>query len=152
MFSRAWLNFRRMEDLTVVGGALLYGAAMISAVERKLGPGLSQAMIVWPFMHFVVAFVAPTRWPALRRLLIKYVWASFRAGFGQTAVSVLVGAVLMAGAGYAVFRQVGIAPDVLSLAPTFCALAAGIGVLGAQALLARVLERAPEIRAVIEQR
>ncbi len=150
-FSSAWRNFRRMEDLTVLGGALLYGAAMISALERRLGPGLSQAMIVWPFVHFLVAFIAPTRWPALRRLLTRYVWLSFRAGFGQTVASVIGGAVLMSGAAYAVFRQVGIAPDVVSLAPTFCALAAGIGVLGAQALLARVLERAPEVRAVIER-
>ena len=147
----AWRNFKRMEDFTALGAGLLYAAAMVSALERKLGPGLAQATIVWPFMHFVAAFLVPTRWPAARRLLTKYVWLSFRAGFGQTAISVIGGAALMAGAAYAVFRQVGLAPDVISLAPTFCALAAGIGVLGAQALLARVLERAPEVRAQIDR-
>jgi len=151
-FIPAWRNFKRMEDFTAFGAALVYAAAVLEALDRRLGDGLAQAIVLWPLLHLAAALVLPLRWPLLRRLLGRYVWLSFCAGFGQTATSVVVGAALMAGAAFAIFHEVSVAEDVLSLAPVFCAFAAGIGALAAQALLARRLERRPEVLTVIARR
>ena len=149
-FTPAWRNFKRMEDLTTLAAALVYLAGAVRAFERDLGGGLLSAVVVWPALHLAGALLIPLLVPILRRLLGRYVWMSFTAGFGQSPASVVVGAALLLAAGAALFRQVRLAPDALSLAPLFCAFAAGVGILAAQALLVRVLERLPEVRAVIE--
>ena len=149
-FTLAWRNFKRMEDLTAAAAALIYLAATLRAFERHPGWGLVVATVLLPALHLAAAMIVPLFAPVLRRVLARYVWMSFRAGFGQTPVSVLVGALLMVAAGAALFRQALVAPDALSLAPIFCAFAAGVGVLVAQALLVRAVERRPEVRAIIQ--
>ena len=72
---------------------------------------------------------------------------SFQAGFGQTAGSVILGFMLLAGAGLFIRWQVGLSG--LAGVNVFSAFAAGIGILVAQAILVRALERAPEVRSRI---
>jgi hypothetical protein len=77
---------------------------------------------------------------------------SFRAGFGQSAGSVLVGAAMLAGAGAFLHWEVeGAAGGETFRANVFSAFAAGIGVLAAQAVLVRALERLPEVKLFIEE-
>ena len=89
---------------------------------------------------------------ALRSWLIRYVWMSFQAGFGQTAASILAGVGLLGGAALFMYLQIGAAarggpyPSAV-----FAGYAAGIGILIAQAALVRVLEKLPEVKKEIEE-
>jgi len=87
----------------------------------------------------------------LRRGLARYVWMSFNAGFGQSVGSVIIGIGLLAGAALFMYWQIGSAANGGRYpAGVFSGYAAGIGILAAQALLVRVLERHPEVRRAIE--
>jgi hypothetical protein len=78
---------------------------------------------------------------------------SFKAGFGQSPASVVVGVALLLGAGLFIHEEVGRAARAGHVgANVFSAYAAGIGILAAQAVLVRVLEQAPELRPQIEDR
>lgn len=153
-FSPAWRNFKRMQDTTVAAASLIYAAAVVDAMGRL--PGSAGAILRWtalfPAAYFALALVLPLAIPAVRRWLSKYVWMSFQAGFGQTAGSVVMGVVLLLGCGLFAWWQTGrAAARGLTGANVFCAYASGIGILAAQAVLARGLERDPEVRAVIEE-
>ena len=88
----------------------------------------------------------------LRRLMARYVWMSFKAGYGQTPVSVLTGVGLLVVAAVFIYLQIrGVAHGGRYPAGVFSGYAAGIGILFVQALLARVLERMPEYSRRIEQ-
>jgi len=152
VFKRAWVNFKRMEDMTVAAAVLIYAAAVNQAF--KLLPGGAEVVarwtLVWPVAFLVVAAVLPLAIPLIRRWLARYVWMSFRAGFGQTPGSVLVGVGFLLGAALLIHQQMsGIAETGRYPANIFSAYAAGIGILIAQAVLVRRLERLPEVRALI---
>jgi hypothetical protein len=150
---RRWRNFKQMHDLVAVAAGLIFASGALRAFERGADEplALAEATLVWPAVNLAAALALPLRIQFLRRLLARYVWMSFVAGFGQTVVSVIVGAGLMIGAAMIIHREVATATDALSMAPIFCAYASGIGILAAQALLARALERRPEVRALIEK-
>jgi hypothetical protein len=87
----------------------------------------------------------------VRNALIRHLWTSYRTGFGQSVISVLAGVgVLIALAGF-IFWQIhdatrgGRYPG-----GAFSGYAAGIGLLIAQAVLLRRIERDPELRWRIE--
>jgi hypothetical protein len=48
------------------------------------------AILIFPAIYLVAAIILPLAIAPLRRLLKRYVWMSFNAGFGQTPISVLV--------------------------------------------------------------
>ena len=148
-FKRAWVNFKRMEDLTVAAASLIYAAAVIHAFQRLPGGAgvVARWTLVWPGTYLVLTAAVPLLIPVVRRALARYVWMSFRAGFGQTAGSVLLGFALL------IYREMqAIAETGRYSANIFSCYAAGIGILIAQAVLVRALERQPEVRAVIEER
>lgn len=154
-FTPAWRNFKRMQDLTVTAASLIYAAAVVDALGRLPG-GAAMTMrwtLLWPAAFLGFSLAIPLLVPLLRRWLSRYVWMSFRAGFGQTPGSVVVGMALLLGAGLFVYREVTRAAQTGQVGVNvFSAYAAGIGILAAQAILVRALEEVPGVREEIEER
>ena len=154
-FTRAWRNFKRMQDLTVAAAALIYSGAVVHAIGRLPG-GLGTVLrwtLLWPAAFLAASLFVPLMIPALKRWLARYVWMSFQAGFGQTPVSIVTGVALLLGAALFIYWQVAsVAASGQYRANVFAAYAAGIGILAAQAILVRALEEVPEVRALIEER
>jgi hypothetical protein len=153
-FIRAWRDFKRMQDVAVCASGLIYAGAVVNAFAALPGAtGLKvQVTLFWPAGFLFLSLALPLLIPPVRKLLAKYVWLTFQAGFGQTAVSVMSGIGLLAGAALFIYWQVleashgGPYP-----AGVFSGYAAGIGILIAQAALVRTLERVPEVLKVIEE-
>jgi len=154
-FIPEWRNFKRMQDLTVAAASLIYAAAVLNALGRL--PGGEAMVLRWtllvPAAYLGFSLAIPLLVPPIKRWLAQYVWMSFQAGFGQTAGSVLVGMGLLLGAGLFIWRQVSHAAESGRVgANVFAAYAAGIGILAAQAILVRALERTPDVRERIVER
>jgi hypothetical protein len=153
-YTRAWRNFKRMQDLTVAIASLIYSGAAVHAIGRLPGSMdmVLRWILVWPALYLLAALVAPLAIPPVRRWLTKYVWMSFQAGFGQTPGSIVTGLLLLMGAAMFIYWQIAsVAATGTYRANVFSAYAAGIGILAAQAVLVRALERAPEVRKLIEE-
>lgn len=153
-YTRAWRNFKRMQDLTVAAASLIYAAAAVHAFGRLPGgPAVMlRWVLVWPAAWLLASLVTPLMVAPLRRWLARYVWMSFQAGFGQTPGSILTGVVLLLGAGAFIYWQVARAAGGGAAGPNvFSAYAAGIGILAAQAILVRTVERDPTVRGKIEE-
>jgi len=154
-FTRAWRNFKRMQDLTVAAAALIYAGAVVHAIGRL--PGGTATVVrwtlLWPAVFLMAALVVPLIVPTLKRWLARYVWMSFQAGFGQTPGSIVIGMALLMGAALFIYWQVAkVAASGEYRANVFSAYAAGIGILAAQAVLVRALERLPDVRERIVER
>ena len=151
--SPAWRTFKRTQDLTVLTAALIYGGAVVHAFTRLADgqAGLVRNILGLPAIFLLLSLAVPLLVGAIRRPLARYVWATFQAGFGQTVGSVLGGVLLLGGAAGFIYWQIGVAAaGGRGPVGVFCGYAAGIGILAAQAVLVRVLERHPEVRAQIE--
>ncbi|HEX3888662.1 MAG TPA: hypothetical protein VHW05_14290 [Phenylobacterium sp.] len=154
-FTPAWRNFKRMQDLTVTAASLIYAAAAVRAFGRfPGGPETTlRWTLLWPAAYLGFSLAIPLGVAPLRRWLAKYVWLSFKAGFGQTPASVVVGMGLLLGAGLFIHEEVVRAARAGQTgANVFAAYAAGIGILAAQAILVRTLEQLPDVRAKIVER
>jgi hypothetical protein len=154
-FIPEWRNFKRMQDLTVAAASLIYAAAVLNALGKL--PGGEPMVLRWtllvPAAYLGFSMAIPLLVPPIKRWLAKYVWMSFQAGFGQTAGSVVAGMSLLLGAGLFIWWQVGRAASAGQVgANVFAAYAAGIGILAAQAILVRALERTPDVRERIVER
>lgn len=149
----AWRTFKRAENLAVASAVLIYAGAVLYAFDKL---SLTTAQIAlrtlaFPAVYLVLSLVLPLALRGLRRPLTRYVWMSFKAGFGQTALSILSGLALPVAAGAFMYWQIHTAvPGSPYPAGVFSAYGAGIGILAAQAALVRVLERDPEVRPQIE--
>lgn len=150
----SWRRFKRLQTASCVVASLIYAGAAVHAWRVLPGrPGLKAAVIlVFPAVYCLAAFVVPLQIKPLRRMLKRYVWMSFSAGFGQTPASVIGGLGLLGLAAAFIYVQIG---GALHGGPypagAFSAYGAGIGILLAQALLVTALEREPKIRLLIEQ-
>ncbi|MFN3523493.1 MAG: hypothetical protein ACK4YQ_14695 [Phenylobacterium sp.] len=154
-FIREWRDFRRMQNVAVGAASLIYAGAVLHAYQvLPGGPGLvTQRTLVWPGIFLVLSLLVPLLVPALKRILARYVWLSFKAGFGQTPISVITGVGLLGAAAFFIYWQVAnVAHGGRYPAGVFSGYAAGIGILAAQAILVRALERLPEIRQIIEEK
>lgn len=154
-FIRPWRDFKRMQDVAVGAATLIYAGAVVNAFQVLPGGDalIAQRTLIWPSMFLILSFCVPMLVAPLKRGLVRYVWMSFRAGFGQTPFSVITGVGLLALAALFVYWQVGaVAHGGRYPAGVFSAYAAGIGVMAAQAVLVRVLETLPDIRKLIEER
>ena len=154
-FIRAWRDFKRMQDVAVGAASLIYVGAVLHAFQVLPGGAalVAQRTLVWPAAFLFLSAAVPLLVAPLKRMLARYVWLSFQAGFGQTAVSVLTGVGLLGAAAFFIYWQVAsVAHGGRYPAGVFSGYAAGIGILLAQAILVRVLEGLPEVRAVIEER
>jgi len=150
----AWRAFKRTEDCACAFASLVYAGAVLHA--WRVLPGAASAKLLWilaaPSIFLGLSFLLPILIGPVRRLLVRYVWMSFKAGFGQSPVSILSGLGVLAFAAVFVYLQISSVRHGGNYpAGVFAGYAAGIGVLFAQALLVRVLERHPEVKPVIEQ-
>lgn len=149
----AWRKFKRMQLSACLFGALIYALTVVRAWEVLPGaPSLkSFVFLIAPFGFFVLTLVVILLASPVRRMLKQYVWMTFATGFGQTPWSVVGALAVLALCAAAIFFQIsdhangGRYPSGI-----FSAYAAGIGLLVAQTLLCRALEREPEVRRVIE--
>ena len=149
----AWRNFRRMQDMTVATAALIYSGAVLHAFDRLPAPArlIAQLTVVWPGIFLLFFLGVPLLVGVLRRPLVRWVWMSFKAGFGQSAGSILTGVGLLSGMALLIYWQIAAAANGGRFpVGVFSAYAAGIGILAAQAALVRVLERHPEVKPQIE--
>jgi len=142
-----------MQGSACLFASLVYAGAVLHA--WRVLPGTADLKVavtlMFPAMFFLAAFVLPLQVPPVRRLLKRYVWMSFVAGFGQSPISVLTGLGLLAlAAGFIYLQIAGVAHGGRYPAGVFSGYGAGIGVLFAQALLVYALEREPKIRQIIE--
>jgi hypothetical protein len=150
---RPWRVFRRAQDLTVATASLIYAGATVHAFSRLPGEPelIAERTLVWPAMLLILSLLIPLAVPPFRRGLARYVWMSFLAGFGQTPRSIMGGVVLLGGAAALIYWQIGeAAAGGRYPAGVFSGYAAGIGILAAQAVLVRGLERDPGVRRRIE--
>jgi hypothetical protein len=151
--TRAWRQFKRVQDTTVLVASLIYAGGVLNAFDRlPASPSvISRITLLWPGGFLFVSLVTPLVVKTFTRVLARYVWLSFQAGFGQTVMSIVIGVGLLGGAAAMMYWQVGLAAAGGRLpAGVFSAYAAGIGILAAQAVLVRVLEKDPGVRKVIE--
>ena len=143
-----------MQDVAVGAASLIYAGAVVNAFQVLPGGMtlIAQRTLVWPGLFLLLSLCLPLLVPALKKLLVRYVWLSFQAGFGQTALSVLTGVGLLAAAALFIYWQVwAVAHGGRYPAGVFSGYAAGIGILAAQAVLVRALETVPEVRRQIEE-
>lgn len=154
VFTRAWVNFKRMQDVAVAAAALIYAGAVVRAFQ--ILPGgvelIVQRTLLWPACFLFLSLAIPLLVKPLRAMLGRYVWLSYQAGFGQTPSSVLSAIGLLAGAALFIYWQVAAASHGGRYpAGVFSGYGAGIGIMLAQALLVRALERSPQVRRLIEE-
>ena len=151
--TRAWRNFRRMQTSALLFACLVYLGAVIHAWRVLPGPDQRKALftIGFPGLFLGLSLLGFMAFPPGRRWVERYVWLCYKAGFGQTARSVLVGLGLLVFAALFIYDQVAeVAQGGRYPAGVFSGYAAGIGVIFAQAVLTRRLERYPEVRRAIE--
>lgn len=149
----AWRNFKRAENLAVASAALIYAGAVLYAFDHlpMAKPQIALRTLAFPAGYLILSLGLPLAIPGVRRPLKRYVWMSFKAGFGQTALSILSGLALPVGAaGFMYWQILTAVPGSPYPAGVFSAYGAGIGILAAQAVLVRMLERDPEVRPEIE--
>jgi hypothetical protein len=142
-----------MQASACLTASLIYAWAGVHA--WRVLPGSTRlkcaAILIFPAIYLVAALILPLSIAPLRRLLKRYVWMSFAAGFGQTPLSVLVGlGVLAAAAGCIAFQIADVAHGGRYPMGVFAGYGAGIGILIAQSLLTGALELEAEVQAVIE--
>ena len=107
-------------------------------------------MVVAPAAFLILCLVVPLVVAPWRRLLTRFVWLSYTSGFGQSPASVLSGlAALLFAAGFIYLQIRGVAHGGRYPAGVFSGYGAGIGILFAQAILVRALERDPTLRSRI---
>ena len=150
----AWRNFKRMQRSACLFASLIYLAAVVRAWDVLPGDSAMKArlFLIIPSVFFLFSLITPLSSGPLRRWLKKYVWMSFASGFGQTVWSVAGGLGVLAVAAAFIFAQIiGHQNGGRYPAGIFSAYAAGIGILFAQAVLARWLEREPNVRSILER-
>jgi CBS domain containing-hemolysin-like protein len=144
-----------MQGACLSTALLIYAAAVIQAWSVLPGPSALklQRTALFPGIFLALTLVLALAAPPVRRYLVKHLWLSYRTGFGQTVISVLAGiGVLIAVAGF-IFWTIEIgAHGGKYPGSAFSGYAAGIGLLFAQTLLVRRIERDPVLRVQIEER
>ena len=153
-FTKAWRDFRRMQDVATAASSLIYAGSVVHAFSvLPGGPAvIARHALVWPATALLAGFALPLLILPARRALARYVWMSFISGFGQTPVSVLTGVGLLAAAALFIYWQVwAVGHGGRYPAGVFSGYAAGIGILAAQAVLVRALETVPDVRKQIEE-
>lgn len=143
-----------MQDVGAAASCLIYAGSVVHAFSvLPGGPAvIARHALVWPGAALLAGFALPLLILPARRVLARYVWMSFLSGFGQTPVSVLTGVgLLVVAAGFIYWQVASVATGGPYPAAVFGGYAAGIGILAAQSVLARWLERDPEARKHIEE-
>jgi hypothetical protein len=151
--SPSWRMFRRMQYTAFLAGALIYAAGAVHAWRVLPGaPNLKlEDMALWPALYFAATLAIPLLVPPVRHILKTHIWISFRTGFGQSVISVLAVVLVLATAAAFIYADTARAAHGGHFPQSaFSAYAAGLGVLLAQALMVRRIERDPLLRPSIE--
>jgi hypothetical protein len=155
-FVPSWRIFRRMQLSAAVAACLIYAAAAVYAWSVLPGPDQLklQRIVLFPALFALVSLVLPLSLRPVRLWLSLHVWRSYRWGFGQTPVSVLSGLGVLAALAAFIYWQTHQAARGVGLYPggVFSGYAAGIGILLAQLMLGRRLERDPAMAPLISDR
>jgi hypothetical protein len=150
----SWRIFRRMQDSALAVGLLVYAAAALDAWRAlPVDPAMKLRLTtVFPGAYLAATLLACLSLPAARRALRRHLWVSYQTGFGQSVVSVVVGlGLLVAVAGLIVWQVHHLAGGGTSPGGAFSGYGAGLGLLAAQGILVRALERDPAVRQVIAE-
>lgn len=154
LHTQAWRNFKRMQLSACLFGGLIFALVVVRAMDVLPGAqGDKLFVFLWAPLGFFGLTLVASLWAApIRRMLKRYVWITFAAGFGQTPWSVVGVLAVLALAAWAVFAQISdFANGGRYPAGIFSAYAAGVALMVAQTWLCRVLEREPEVRSLIER-
>lgn len=134
----AWRLFRRMQMSVLAVGLLVYAAAALDAWQAlSWAPAAKlQLTVIFPGAYMALALAGALGLPMIRRTMRRHLLVSYRAGFGQSVISVATGlGLLVAVAGVIVWQTHGAAHGGRSPAGAFAGYGAGLGLLAAQAWL-----------------
>ena len=138
-----------MQTSLALAAILAYAAGALEA-WRTLQFGNPQRTLVFPGLFMALSLAGATLIPALRTAISRHLLNSYRTGFGQSVISVLVGLGVILGAGGFLLWQIhGATHGGRDPGGAFSGFGAGIGLLVAQVVLIRRLERDPEVRGEI---
>ncbi len=143
-----------MQDSVLAVAVLIYAAAVIHAWNVLPGGGQLKALrtLIFPGGFLVLSLAGALLARPLRAALSRHLWISYRTGFGQSVISVLVGlSVIAAVAGFIFWQIYTGAHGGRYPGGSFSGYAAGIGLLLAQTILVRRMERDPTLRRQIEE-
>jgi hypothetical protein len=148
----SWRLFRQMQASVLAVGLLVYAGAVVDAwrvlpSEHGLRWRLT---LLFPGVYLVLTLVGVLAIPIARRSITRHLWISYRTGFGQSVISVVVGlGLLVALAGLIVWQVHQLAHGGASPGGAFAGFGAGLGLLIAQVVLVRNLEADPALRDLI---
>jgi hypothetical protein len=148
----SWRIFRRMQASVLAVGLLVYAGATLDAWQvLPAGGGLRWRLtLLFPGVYLAATLVGVLAIPAARRAITRHLWISYRTGFGQSVISVLVGlGLLVVLAGLIVWQVHGLSHGGTSPGGAFAGFGAGLGLLIAQVVLVRALEADPVVRDLI---
>lgn len=148
----SWRIFRRMQDSVLAVGLLVDAGAVVDAWRVLPGDAAFKARLtlLFPMVYLVAVLAGSLAFPAARKALKRHLWVSYRTGFGQSVVSVISGlGLLVAVAGLIVWQVHHLAAGGTSPGGAFSGYGAGLGLLVAQVILVRSLEREPDLIAEI---
>ena len=141
-----------MQASVLAVGLLVYAAAALDAwqVLPRGGALKWRLTVFFPGAYLALTLIGALAIPTVRSAIRRHLWISYRTGFGQSVISVLVGLGLMvAVAGLVVFQVHGVARGGASPGGAFSGFGAGIGLLIAQVVQVRALEADPQVRSEI---
>jgi len=141
-----------MQASVLAVGLLVYAGAALDAWQvLPSADGLRWRLtVLFPGLYLALTLVAALAIPAVRRAITKHLWISYRTGFGQSVISVVVGlGLLVALAGLIVWQVHQLAHGGTSPGGAFAGFGAGLGLLIAQVVLVRALEADPAVRNLI---
>jgi len=152
-FSLAWRNFRRMQDLTLGFACLAMVAdAILAWPVVPGGTGMKLTFIVaFPLFYLGLVAVCGLYIARVRDFITRFVWITFKTGFGQSVISVLIPfAVLAAITAYTWWVSAHAAQGGQYPAGVFSGFGAGIGLLIVQAVITHRIQRDPIVRQELE--
>jgi hypothetical protein len=152
--SVAWRNFRRMQDLTLGFACLAVVAdALLAWPVVPGGTGLKLTFIVaFPLFYLGLVAVCGLWVRPLREVITRFVWITFRTGFGQSVISVLIPFAVLSGiTAYTWWVSAHAADGGQYPAGVFSGFGAGIGLLIVQAVITHRIERDPVLRQELEE-
>ncbi len=141
-----WGIFRSMQDSVLATGLLVYAAVAVDAWHVLPGANGFKAnlTLLFPGGYLIAVLVASLTVPAARKAVRRHLLLSYQTGFGQSVISVLVGLGLLIVVAGLIFWQVHhLAGGGVSPAGAFSGFGAGLGLLVAQSILVRGLEKGP---------
>jgi hypothetical protein len=141
-----------MQASVLAVGLLVYAGAALDAWQVLPDGGSLRwkLTVLFPGAYLGLTLVGALAIPAARRAITRHLWISYRTGFGQSVISVIVGlGLLVALAGLIVWQVHRLAHGGTSPGGAFAGFGAGLGLLIAQVVLVRTLESDPVVRDLI---